>query len=435
MRVPPFAPSKRAAAKIGALCDEVLDTTTDPRIKLAGISRRDFARIGATFGATATMAAVAGMGGVFSAEALAQSASATAEKRYAKPTKHTLKFGPSVLTPENTKIQRVSVWEFIRDVEEKTEGELRFEVFDGGSVCAEPVCMQKVQQGVLDMGSSSTANAASQAPWLNALDFPYMFKSRGQLYNFFLSPTSEKLFRSVYRKRHGVEMLWTQAEMRSMWMGEKWRNKPPITDIDTIAGTKNRVTNTQIGRIAMQLMELNPVPVAWTETLDAMKSGLIDGMETWGTAVTAFNMTPAVSQMVGIEFFPGCQHMFISTRSLEKLGSNMADSLLESAFQAQRMTMYASEAGLAWVSGQIDPPAKGSIFEVNKVQMNFFSAEAKKKVAEKCSPTRPEYASWHEKLNGWAGFDVYKELSKAADEYPADALAMNVPARRWWMSS
>ena len=43
-----------------------------------------------------------------------------------------------------------------------------------------------------------------------------------------------------------------------------------------LAGTKNRVTNTQLGRIAMQLMELNSVPVAWVETLDALKNGLID---------------------------------------------------------------------------------------------------------------------------------------------------------------
>ncbi|WP_232312667.1 hypothetical protein [Enterovibrio coralii] len=53
----------------------------------------------------------------------------------------------------------------------------------------------------------------------------------------------------------------------------KWKDKPLVTSVDQLAGTKNRVTGTQLGRIAMQLMNLNPVPIAWEETLDGLKQG------------------------------------------------------------------------------------------------------------------------------------------------------------------
>lgn len=60
-------------------------------------------------------------------------------------------------------------------------------------------------QGVLDMGTSSTQNASSVAPWLNAIDFPYMFQSAGQLYHFFFNPKSDRLFREVYRKKNRMD--------------------------------------------------------------------------------------------------------------------------------------------------------------------------------------------------------------------------------------
>ena len=71
----------------------------------------------------------------------------------------------------------------------------------------------------------------------------------------------------------------------------KWEKRPTVTKLSQIQGTKNRVTGTQLGRIAMRLLKLNPVPVAWEETLDGLKQGLIDGAETWASAVAYANMS------------------------------------------------------------------------------------------------------------------------------------------------
>ena len=312
--------------------EAVLDTTTNWDVKLSGVSRRDFMGIAKQYGLAATWAGVAGMSGIFSADALAATVNTMYEKKFQKKPKHTLKLG-TVFQWKHTKIQRTHIWEFVQDVEEVTDGEIRFDIYPGNSVCAEPVCIQKALQGILDIGTSSTQNASGIVPWLNAIDFPYTFQSAGQLYNFFYHPKSDALLRKVYREKYNMEILWVLCEMRQLYMGAKWKDKPPITKIGDLAGTKNRVTNTQLGRIAMQLMELNPVPVAWVETLDAMKSGLIDGMETWTSATTAFNMAPVVSQYVGIKFIPGTGHQAIRVQTLDKLGSRLSDVIMEAGFK------------------------------------------------------------------------------------------------------
>jgi TRAP-type C4-dicarboxylate transport system substrate-binding protein len=430
-KVPEFVQGTAQETAVRDLSEETLDTTTSFDAKLSGVSRRDFGRISKQFGLMATYAGVASMGGFFSADALAQTVNTQYQKKLNKPAKHVLKLG-TVVGKKHDRIIRFGYWEFASDLEVRTDGEIRLDILASNSICAEQVCVQKTMQGVLDIASSSTQNASSVAPWLNAIDFPYMFQSNGQLYHFFMNPKSDKFYRKVYREKNRMEILFVLCEMRQLYMGLKWKNKPPITEIGHLAGTKNRVTNTQLGRIAMQLMKLNPVPVAWVETLDALKNGLIDGMETWTTATTAFNMAPVVSQYVGIKFIPGTGHVAMNTRSLDKIGSKLADEVMESGYQAQRAVMYSNEAGLALVSGEVPNPGPSTIFGKAGTRMNFFSDEALKECAEIADPRKPEYNRWHEKLNEMCGFSLYDEFLPVAREYDKDALAINVEPRRWW---
>ena len=429
-----FTKGTAEEAAVRELSEETLDTTTNFDDKLSGVSRRDFGRISKQFGLMATYVGVASMGGVFSADALAQTVNTQYQKKLNKKAKHVLRLG-TVVGKKHDRIIRFGYWEFASDLEVRTDGEVRVDVLASNSICAEQVCVQKTMQGVLDIASSSTQNASSVAPWLNAIDFPYMFQSNGQLYHFFMNPKSDKFYRKVYREKNRMEILYVLCEMRQLFMGLKWKNKPPITEIGHLAGTKNRVTNTQLGRIAMQLMKLNPVPVAWVETLDALKNGLIDGMETWTTATTAFNMAPVVSQYVGLKFLPGTGHIAINTGSLDKIGSRLADEVMESGYQAQRAVMYSNEAGLALISGEVPNPGPDTIFGKAGTQMNFFSEEALKECADIADPRRPEYDRWHEKLNEMCGFSLYDEFLPVAREYDKNALAINVEPRRWWKSA
>ncbi len=432
-KIPEFVQNQEAADLLTKTSEETLDTTKDLDIKLSGVSRRDFMRISRQYGTYATYIAAAGMGGVFSADALAGSAGSVYEKRYKMKPKHKIRYG-SVASQKHMKIIRLGAYDFAQDLEERTDGEIQVEMLMGNSVCAEQVCIQKTMQGVLDMGSSSTQNASSVAPWLNAIDFPYMFQSAGQLYHFLYNPKSEELFRKTYREKNRMEFLYSLCEMRNLYMGLKWKGKKNITKIGDIAGTKNRVTNTQLGRIAMQLMDLNPVPVAWVETLDALKSGLIDGMETWTSATTAFNMAPVVSQYVGLKFIPGTGHTAMNTRTLDKIGNKLRDDVMESAFQAQRVVQFSNEAALALISGEVTNPGPGTIFGKAGTAMNFFDDEALAECEALASPKKDEYGRWHEKLNKMGGYSVYDTMLPVAREYDKHALAIDVEPRRWWKS-
>ncbi|MGD9869362.1 MAG: TRAP transporter substrate-binding protein, partial [Hyphomicrobiales bacterium] len=295
--------------------------------------------------------------------------------------------------------------------------------------------VQKTVQGAIEMGMSSTQNASSLIPWLNALDWPFMFQNTGQMYHFLFNPKSEQLFRKIYREKYRLEFLWAMCEPRHLFMGLKWKDREPVKSVKELKGAKVRVTNTTMGRIALELMETNPVPVAWVETLDALKSGLIDGAETSAAPAAAFNMAPVLSRVVVLGFIPLIEHHAINTRVLDKLGSDLRDEVMEAAYQAQRSTLYSNEAGQRMILGMEANPSKDTIFGSQNVSVDVLSKEAVDEAEKMCHPSNKAYDEIRNTLNGIAGFDVYEAFLPVAREYSRDGLSINVQPRRWWKSA
>jgi TRAP-type C4-dicarboxylate transport system substrate-binding protein len=405
------------------------------REKLGAVSRRDLFRLAATYGWSSTLLAAGGLAGAVTLPRLAEAANSTYSKRFASDAKFTLKFGAAGFNERNLLIERAGCLQFVNDLEERTDGAIRVEFIGNNQICGQLNCVKKTQQGIVDIYAASTQNSAGGAPYLNVLDYAYMFPSRAAQYYFLYHPKNQKILREPMRKKHGIEFLFSHAELRGIQLGLKWKDKPTVTSIDQLAGTKNRVTGTQLGRIAMNLMKLNPVPIAWEETLDGLKQGLIDGAETWMSAVAYANMSPVVSQCVDLKFFCGTEHTAMNAKVFDKLGGELQDAVMESAYLSQVHVQAANEAALVNTVGASNPQKPNTIFAQNNVRVAELSDAEIRKAEEMCSPEfhPKEWEQWRERLNGWAGgIDTYKEIYDIAREIPKDTLAENVEPRRWW---
>src|SRR6056297_2380579 len=402
---------------------------------LSGISRRDLFRLSGQFGLSSVLLGAGALTGTVSLTSLARAAESSYEKRFAKEPKHTLKLGASGFNARNLLIERAGVLEFARDLEERTEGEIRVEFIGDNQICGQLNCVEKTQLGVVDMYSASTQNSAGGAPYLNVLDYAYMFPSRASQYHFLYSPESQTVLRDPMEKRHGIKFLFSHCELRGIQMGQSFADKPTVTKLEELFGTKNRVTGTQLGRIAMQQLNLNPVPVAWEETLDGLKQGLIDGAETWASAVAYANMSPVVSQCVDLKFFCGTEHTSMSASVFDSLGGALQDAVMESAYWAQAHVQAANEAALVKTVGFSEPQLPGTIFVENDVRCAFLEEAEIRKAEEMSSPElQPQlWEQWRERLNGWAGgIDTYQEIYDIAREVDKDMLHENVEPRQWW---
>ncbi len=401
------------------------------------ISRRDLFRVASRYGLSSTLLGAAALTGPLTLSRIAEAANSTYEKRFSTPAKHTLKFGASGFNEKNLLIERAGCLEFVRDLEERTDGAIRIEFIGNNQICGQLNCVKKTQQGIVDIFAASTQNTAGGAPYYNVLDYAYMFPTRASEYYFLYHPESERIFREPLRQKHELQFLFSVCQLRGIQLGLKWSDKPDVTTIEELFGTKNRVTGTQLGRIAMTLLQLNPSPIAWEETLDGLKQGLIDGAETWSSAVAYANMAPVVSQVIDLRFFAGFEHTAMSLPVFESLEGNLQDDVMESAYFTQALIQGAHEAALVNTVGHSVPQLPNTIFAKNNVRFIPLSDEERLKAAKLCAPEYvPEpWEEWRERINGWAGgIDTYTEIHRIAREIPADTLVENVEPRRWWKS-
>ncbi|MEO0929185.1 MAG: TRAP transporter substrate-binding protein, partial [Pseudomonadota bacterium] len=363
--------------------------------KLSHISRRDLFKVAGQYGMSSTLLAAGTFGGAMSVANLAAAAESSYEKRFANEPKYTLKMGAAGFNQRNLLVERAGVLEFLRDLESRTDGLVRVEFIGDNQICNQLSCVEKTQQGIVDMYAASTQNSAGGAPYLNVLDYAYMFRTRADQYHFLYSPKSQEVLRDPFEKMHGLKFLFSHAELRGIQLGLSWEDRETVTSIEQLNGTKNRVTGTQLGRIAMQALGLNPVPIAWEETLDGLKQGLIDGAETWASAVAYANMSPVVSQCVDLRFFCGTEHTAMSASVFDSMEPEIQDAIMESAYLAQVHVQAANEAALVNTVGFSTPQLEGTIFAENNVRIASLSDAEIKKAEEMCSP---EYqpALWEE---------------------------------------
>ena len=399
------------------------------------LDRRGFMKIAGTYGLTPTLYAVAGVVGPLTLEGVGQAAAQTAAAR-SGPAAVTLKFGASGFNEANLKIQESGQIWYAQEVEKRSNGAIKIDFIGSNAICNQGDCVKKAQQGIVDLFSASTQNSAGSAPYYNVLDFAYMFPNRASMHHFFYSKQSEKLFREPMRRLHNIQFLYTHCELRGLMMGKKYEDKPLVTSVDQLAGTKNRVTGTQLGRIAMTLMKLNPVPIAWEETLDGLKQGLIDGAETWMGAAAYANMVPVLSQAVDLRFFAGTEHTAMNYTSFQKkLTPVQQELMMEVAYDAQQYTQREQERALIEIVGAEPNPRPGTLFAKNNVRVATLSEAELKKAEKMCSPefVPQPWEEWRERLNKMSGgSDVYKEIYAIAREIPANAAVSSVKPNRWW---
>ncbi|MBF0412391.1 MAG: TRAP transporter substrate-binding protein DctP [Desulfamplus sp.] len=399
------------------------------------ISRRDMLRLANKFGWTSLFLAATSMSSPMTLAELANAAESINKKR--KNPRKTLTYAITIAGKTLFQINGFGYFEFIRDIEARTDGEIRIEFIPGSEICNEMTCVKKAMQGIVDIYSSSIQNAAGVAEYFNVLNFPYLFPNRASQHHFFYHPKSQRLLREPLTKHHGLILLFTHCRLRGFAMGKKWKDKPDIKSIDDIAGPKIRVTASKFGNKALKLIGVDGVPLDWNATLNALKFGLVDGMETWEAAVAgmSFEQPDIISQFVDLHLFSGNTHAAIRSSVFDSLTPELQSAIMESAYFTQIWGQLAGEASLINMVGASTPQMPRTIFSDQKIRYIRLSETELKRIEQMCSPEfNPKaWEEWCNKLNLMAGnIDIYQEIFKIAREISPDTLAENIAPRRWW---
>lgn len=344
--------------------------------------------------------------------------------------KYRLRFGASVITPGNELHLRTGLYDFVKRVEEKSGGEVAIQVIDKSQACSETTCGERVINNVLEMGSSSPQNLGSVMPYSIALDWPFLWNERTEYVNFLYGKDSNRLYRDVMRKAYGIVPLYGSGEMRNVMMGLKYSGRPAIVSPAGLQGAKIRITNSEMISNFAQSMKMNPIPLAWTELLEGLKSGVVDAAETWPGAATGFGMQSVLSQDVAVEFSPGFELVFISASVFDKFPDKIKLAFLEAAYETQQSAYEGVAAAQNAVVGNGKNPAPDSVYIKSSIKHSRLTQAQRAEFSAVASveANAQLYSATRKKLDDIAGMDVYGAIKQAQGKLVGKPLQ---PVK-WW---
>ncbi|MFC7157193.1 TRAP transporter substrate-binding protein [Halomarina halobia] len=164
-------------------------------------------------------------------------------------------------------------------VNEKSDGRLQLDVICCQKAGGPPEIAKSVQQGTLDMGLSAVNNLAGlTSAWL-FVQLPYLWKDHRNLYSFFneadvVKQINENAYENLNNIR--IKAYWGSngGSMRHLHLTSNAGLKVP----SDASGQKIRVTESPIEKSTVGAWGFSPSPVAWSETVPAMKQGVVDGI-------------------------------------------------------------------------------------------------------------------------------------------------------------
>lgn len=221
---------------------------------------------------------------------------------------------------------------FAKQVEEKTKGRIKIDVYAGGQLGDEKTTIEQAQVGVIDIGRASAGPLTQYAKKMGVFSFPFLFINRDQMWKALDGDLGKDLFADM-QQSNLVGLAFFEAGERSFY------TKKPVKTIDDLKGMKIRVMQNDIMLDAFKQLGVSPTPISAAEVFNALQTGVIDGGEnnvntyvSDGHYEIAKNFT-----LSGHLRIPAV--MFMSKKSWEKLSADDQKIIAQAAKDVQKVQL------------------------------------------------------------------------------------------------
>ncbi len=229
----------------------------------------------------------------------------------------------------------------VKNAAAKSNGELVIKPFLGGQLGREPVVIQQVARGRVDMGGFSLTATALVVPELGLLSAPFLWDSTKQaecaLDNYLIAALQP------YFAKHGlINLGWGEAGYQEVF------SKKPMLKAADYSGVKIRVAPAKGSVLAFKAVGANGVVLPAAELSGALQTGLVNAAEistTFGVLTGVIRLAPYVNKTDHI-YLPTLT--VISKKSFDKLSESQQAALLASPVPArmQRKTVRGVQAAM-----------------------------------------------------------------------------------------
>jgi len=362
------------------------------------ISRRDFFKASAKYGATAVIMSA----GVTSAYA----STAREEKERMGHAKYTMTLATAYIVGSSRSypIMQLDLKENIQNL---TNGEVYVKLAPGGQLGAGGALAAKVQAGTIQAAQHSISNFAPFAPPVDLINVPYWCGKNQEFVNLVSSNEWKKTVEAKVEKKGFKPLMYVCIDPRVVALRKGQEN--PILLPEDLKGIKFRVPGSKILQNFYRLLGANPTPIAWGETPSAIKQGVADALDPSVEALNVFGFKEVLSHVTFNEAVPDAQVYSCNIKWLQSLPPRIQDAILEAAEVTFAQNLAKVPAARAFAMAEL---AK------EDVKFHYLSASQKQEWIDKSGHQLKAWdATKKELIGSKANFDKLLNAANTKSKY------------------
>jgi TRAP-type C4-dicarboxylate transport system substrate-binding protein len=157
--------------------------------------------------------------------------------------------------------------EWAREIEKRSGGRVKFNMYPGGTLTRGPQCYQGVVDGISDIGLSLLAYTVGRFPLMSAMDIPG--------HGFRTSRQGGLVAWELYKKFRPKEFDNTKLLYLFTSSPGHFQTKKPVRKLEDLSGLQIRCTG--LNASAVKALGATPVAMPISECYIALQKGIVDG--------------------------------------------------------------------------------------------------------------------------------------------------------------
>lgn len=216
---------------------------------------------------------------------------------------------------------------FAELVNEKTNGEVKVEVYPDRQLGEEREMVEGLQFGSVDMAVVSTGPLLAFAPEIGIVDLPFLFRDSPHVYATLDGDVGKDLLGKFdTRGIHGLA-----------WWENGWRHltaKKEISKPEDLTGLKLRTMQNPVHMAAFEKLGASPVPMVWGEVFTSLGQGVIDAQENPITVIYVNSLWEVQSHLILTGHVYGPHVALFSKMKWDSLTPEQQTAVSEAAAEA-----------------------------------------------------------------------------------------------------
>ena len=270
----------------------------------------------------------------------------------------------------------LSMDNFAKDVEEKSNGRIVVHTFHNGQLGTERENIESVQMGNLDIAVVNQSVLVNFFPDIAVFDLPYTITSAEHADKVFLGEIGQSFLNNLPEVRlHGLA-IW-ESGFRNLT-----NSKREVNSADDVKGLRIRVMENKIHQDLWGALGADPVPMSWSDAYTGMQQGAIDGQENPATVIDKNNVVEVNKNMAMTEHCYSTVFLVMAPKTWDRLSPEdqklITDCMNKASLDERALSRKMDKEAITTLESKgmvVTYPDKSLFIERSKPVREFYSKD------------------------------------------------------------